>query len=569
MLDYKRSMYISKPIYILLFSLLGIVYFLGFLFPLMDLDATEYAMVAYRMVANKDYINIISRNLNSFQEYDFLDKPHLSFWLEALSYQIFGVKDWAYRIPSFLFTLLGTYSTYRLGKRLYKEETGWLAALIFLGAQAIILENHDARTDAILGGAVIFGIWQWIEFFWDKKWINLILGVLGMALGMATKGMIAVVVPGVALFFWFLYAREWVKLRDFRWLIGIPLFFIFLSPVLWAYYLQFDLHPEKLVKGQYHVSGVKFLLWSQSFERYAGQGEYVQYPEFSFFFHTYLWAFLPWSLLSYISVFDRGRKFLKNRFRKIPDLEALTWAGGVSLFLLLSAMKYKMPHYINILFPFFAILLASFLIGIMEKGQGKYLRILIYIQGFVILVMLTLGVILNTYSFPLKFGILWILFILMLCLILYFVLRGKNLLVKLIVPSALAGIAVNLLLNGHFYPELLKFQPGNILADYVKEQHIEPGSVYFYGTPSRSYDFYTQRTNPSLDTSQIKALSLNGKPFYIYLEKSQVKDLMPLSLKTQLIKEVPEFRVTKLNLLFLNPLTREKALQKVDLLKIN
>jgi len=568
MQDYK-PMYIPKKIYILLFSLLGLVYFLGFLFPLMDLDATEYAMVAYRMVARHDYITIISRSLIDTREYDYLDKPHLSFWLEALCYNLFGVKDWAYRIPSFLFTLLATYSTFRLGKKMHSLEAGVLAALFFFGIQAIILENHDARTDAILGGGVIFGIWQLFEFLDGKKSWNLLLGIFGVVLGVATKGMISVVVAGTAVFFWFIFSREWKRLWDWRWIISIPVFFLFLSPVLYAYYVQFDLHPEKLVKGQYHVSGIKFILWNQSFERYAGEGEYVQYPEFIFFFHTYLWAFLPWSLLSYISVFDRAKTYIEKRFRNFSPIELAFWAAAISLFLLLSGMKYKMPHYINILFPFFSLFLASFLLELMKNKKTRYLNILTYIQGFVAVVMIALIVYLSLVSFPHAALWLWVFFIFISLLGIYYFFRGENQLVKLILPSACIGIAVNLLLNGHIYPELLKYQPGNTLADKVKEYHIPKDRIYYYGTPSRSFDFYTQRTIPCLDSGKINLFSKMGKTFYLYVEKTQIEELSKHSLNYSVIDEVPEFRVTQLNASFLNPKTRPNTLQTVSLLKIN
>jgi len=564
-------MNISRKLYILLFALLGFVYFLGLLFPIMDLDATEYAMVAYRMFFRHDYIHIISRNLVDKMEYDYLDKPHLSFWMEALCYQIFGVKDWAYRIPSYLFTLLGTFSTFKLGKKLYGEEAGWLAALFFLSSQAIILENHDARTDAILGGAVIFGIWQLIEFIQEKKFFHLFLGVLGVVLGVATKGMISVVVSGAAIFFYFLYSREWNRLWDYRWLLAIPLFFILLSPVLYCYYLQFDLHPELLVKGQHHVSGIKFLLWSQSFERYAGEGEFVQSPEFEFFFHTFLWAFLPWSLMSYISVFDRGILFIKTRFQKLPQIEFMTWGTAFFLFLLLSGMRYKMPHYINILFPFFAILLASFLLNLVKEDRLKYLKVLSRIQWLAVFVLIVLVVLLNAYCFPLKSPELWVVFIVLMGLAFYFGFASEKPLVRLIIPSAFTVIAVNVLLNGNFYPQLLKFQAGSTLASYVQTHKIQKDRVYYYGLPSRSYDFYTQRTNLALDTNQIREKAHAGNTFYLYVEKTLFKDFKGLGLKSRVITEVPDYRVTLLKPDFLNPKTRSRAeeYKKVALVQVN
>ena len=51
----------------------------------MDNDSAHHATIALRMHLTGDYVNLIDN------ENDYLDKPHLHFWLCALSYKIFGV----------------------------------------------------------------------------------------------------------------------------------------------------------------------------------------------------------------------------------------------------------------------------------------------------------------------------------------------------------------------------------------------------------------------------------------------------------------------------------------------
>ncbi|MEO7394275.1 MAG: glycosyltransferase family 39 protein, partial [Chitinophagaceae bacterium] len=119
-----NSPFLPRNVYIFLFSLLGLVYVIGLFVPLIDNDSAHHASIALRMHLTGDYVSLID------QSGDYLDKPHLLFWLTAFSYKIFGVTSFAYKVPSLLFTILGTYSTYRLGKTLYNTETGKLAALI-------------------------------------------------------------------------------------------------------------------------------------------------------------------------------------------------------------------------------------------------------------------------------------------------------------------------------------------------------------------------------------------------------------------------------------------------------
>jgi len=250
--------FLSRGVYLFLFSLLGIVYIIGLFVPLMDNDSAHHANIALRMYLTGDYVNLIDNGK------DYLDKPHLHFWLCALSYKIFGVTTFAYKFPSFLFSLLGIYSTYRLGKSLYNNETGKLAALILDSSFAFILANNDVRMDAILTASIAFATWQLVEFIQSKKLLNIAGAAMGLAMGFSTKGHIAVFVPAIAALSYMMFRKEWKLLFTWKWLVLIGLFVVFIAPVVYCYYLQYNLHPEKVVRGKDHINGVKFILLTQS-----------------------------------------------------------------------------------------------------------------------------------------------------------------------------------------------------------------------------------------------------------------------------------------------------------------
>lgn len=249
---------INDKTYTWLYFFVGITYLSGlFIAPLMENDAIEYATVAMRMFQEGDYGNIINR----FDDY--LDKPHLLFWLSGFSFSIFGISDWAYRLPSVIVTFLGAYATFRLGSLLYSKDIGKLAALVFLTTQATILGNHDVRTDALLTGTVIIGIWQLAEFIDNNKIKHVVFGAIAIAFGFSTKGQIAVLTAGIAILCHILYLRKWETFWNWKWLVGLIAFLMAASPMLYCYYHQFDLQPEKLVHGQHNVSGVKFIFWGK------------------------------------------------------------------------------------------------------------------------------------------------------------------------------------------------------------------------------------------------------------------------------------------------------------------
>lgn len=107
---------ISATRYWFLLSLTVLVYILGLFVTLFENDSAQFAVMAMRMVQENDFVNLF-KGPN-----DYLDKPHMHYWLAALSFKIFGIHDWAYRIPAILVTLLGAYSCYGLGKLLYNKD---------------------------------------------------------------------------------------------------------------------------------------------------------------------------------------------------------------------------------------------------------------------------------------------------------------------------------------------------------------------------------------------------------------------------------------------------------------
>ena len=184
----------------------------------MDNDSAHHANIALHMYLTGDYVSLVDH------AGDYLDKPHLHFWLCAMSYKIFGVTSFAYKLPSFLFTILGTYSVYRLGKSLYNNEVGKLAALIIASSFAYLLANNDVRMDAILTASIALATWQLVDFIQNKKIPAVIGAALGLALGFSTKGHIAVFVPAVAALFYILYRKDWNLFLNWKWLLLLLLF---------------------------------------------------------------------------------------------------------------------------------------------------------------------------------------------------------------------------------------------------------------------------------------------------------------------------------------------------------
>jgi 4-amino-4-deoxy-L-arabinose transferase-like glycosyltransferase len=547
-----NSGFLSNSIYKFLFALLGLVYIIGLFVPLMDNDSAHHADIALHMYLTGDYVSLVDH------AGDYLDKPHLHFWLSALSYKVFGVTTFAYKFPSFLFTILGTYSTYRLGKALYNTEVGKLAALIIASSFAYILANNDVRMDAMLTAAVAFATWQLVEFIQHKKIINVMGAAFGLALGFCTKGHIGVFIPAVAAFAYILYRKDWKLLLNWQWLLLLVLFGFFISPVVYCYYLQYNLHPEKIVRGKNNINGVNFILINQSVERFSGEMGKAAKNDYLFFIHSFLWAFAPWSVLAYIAVAMRIKNFLRRKE------EWLTTVVFIIMVLIVSFSGFKLPHYLNIVFPVSAVMAASFIIS-KQKDKG-WTRRIFTIQSTIIALLLLIAGIINGWAFaPTK---AWVVAgtILLLAVVFHFI-KSKvySPLQKAVTFSVATMAFVFFLLNSNFYPQLLTYQGGNELA-FAARKKVNTADVYFWNNNySSSFNFYTASLRKPFADSVLQP----GKKIWLLYDIRFDKEIKSAGYKVVPRYTAIDYEITRLNIKFVNPASREKECTKLVLAEIS
>ena len=537
-----------------------LVYVAGLFVTLFENDSAQFAVMAMRMVQENDFINLIKGTE------DYLDKPHMHFWLAAFAFKIFGIADWAYRIPALLVSLLGAYSCYGLGNQLYDKEVGKLAALIFITAQTIVLSNIDVRTDAVLTGFAAFSIWQLVCYIKSQQLKNLIFGAVGAGLAFSTKGQIAVLVIGLPILCHLAYERKWKLLFDWKIILAAVVFLLTISPMLYAYYQQFDLHPEKVIRGRSGRSGILFIFWEQSFERLSGEGVGKNSSDYFFFFHTYLWVFLPWTIIGLFAFVKGWRQMIRSRFKKTENTDLLT-IGGISLiFILISFAQFKLPHYLNITIPLFALLTASYLRRLPGKTDSKIWRYLFGFQIFIASVVILLCLLLCFWVFQLEhmfaFGIL----IVGILLLIYFAYSRNYILSRIITVSVGSAVLINAVLNLHFYPSLLEYQAGSTMAGVVKSETIDKENIFKLSERySWGLDFYNRKP--------VKIISIDDldqkKDIWLYVTSRELKNLEEKGYAWDRQYSVDQFRITRLQARFLNPTTRDQVLKEMHLVHLH
>ncbi|MDC6352557.1 glycosyltransferase family 39 protein [Zeaxanthinibacter sp. PT1] len=545
--------------YRLMLLLISLVYLVGLFVTLFENDSAQFAVMAMRMVQENDFLSLVKGT----EEY--LDKPHMHYWLAALSYKLFGLHDWAYRIPAILVTFLGAYSCYGLGKLLYRREVGWLASLIFLSAQTIVLSGIDVRTDAVLTGFTVFALWQLATYLETSSLRAILLGAFGAAIAFSTKGQIALLVLGLPLLCHIAYKKYWSALIHWKVLLAIVIFGISISPMLYAYYQQFDLHPEKVIRGQSGRSGILFIFWEQSFERLSGEGVGKNSSDYFFFFHTFLWVFLPWTIVGLAAYGKRMKTLVRQRFKKYAGLELMTLGGITLIFIIISFAQFKLPHYLNITIPLFAILSAVFLYELYDSRNRKVLRWLLGFQHFIFGLVILCVSFIGWYVFPSSFGKWFSGFLVIAGLTTWYLLGRVGVYRKLVFLGLMSSLLLNLMLNAYFYPQLLEYQGGSNMAKVVAEEGI-PTDRIFKLTDRHTWalDFYNKRPLSKIGPEQLASADNT----WLYVTEKERADLQSDGYVWDREYAVDQFRITRLQARFLNPDTRKEVLHQMYLLHL-
>ena len=550
---------IPKYRYWFLLLLIVLVYIAGLFATLFENDSAQFAVMAMRMVTENDFVNLIKGT----EEY--LDKPHLHYWLAATSYLIFGIQDWAYRIPAVLVTLLGAYSCYGLGTELYRREVGKIAALIFLTAQTIVLSTIDVRTDAVLTGFTAFSIWQLLVYIKRDSIWNLILGAAGAALAFSTKGQIAILVIGLPLLCHLIYVKKWGRLFSWKVLLGLLVFFIVITPMLYAYYLQFDLHPEKVIRGRADRSGILFIFWEQSFERLSGEGVGKNSSDYFFFFHTFLWVFLPWTIIGLMAYGNRVKELWKIRFKRESHLEVLTVGGITLIFILISFAQFKLPHYLNITIPLFAVLTSSYLYQLIHDKGSKIWKFILGSQIFIAGLVIVTSLLICVWVFQLETFFGYAFLTVGLLGLIYSIFRKEDIFSRVVTISAVSSILINAVMNLHFYPSLLNYQGGSSMSEIISHESIPVDNIYkLTDRHTWGLDFYNREPVKIISIKELEEKS----GIWLYTTDKELEKLKEKGHSWDRQFSVDQFRITRLQAKFLNPETRPTKLNKMHLIHL-
>jgi len=194
----------------LLIVLLGLLLFVPGLgsVHLFDWDEINFAEIAREMIVTGDYL----RPQIDFQP--FQEKPPLFMWMQALCMQVFGVGEFAARLPDAICGIVTLLVLYRIGKHLRNEVFGLLWVLAYLGSILPHLYFRSGIIDPWFNLFIFLALHAFIRCVREGAHAHAIRSGVFIGLAVLTKGPAAVIIFGLT------FLSYWASVRFrpfFRW----------------------------------------------------------------------------------------------------------------------------------------------------------------------------------------------------------------------------------------------------------------------------------------------------------------------------------------------------------------
>lgn len=275
--------------------------FLNSYIPLMDKTEARYGEIA-RIMAETG--NWITPQID--YRIPFWAKPPLSTWLSAISIKIFGVNEFAVRLPALLLAivLIIILKNFIKSKKAY-----YLLAFILLTLPEFLLHAGVVSTDAALSfcvAIIFFSFWKLVTTEKVTHWNYLLFVFFG--LGMLSKGPIIFILTVPPIFIWMLIFRKFkTVLKKTPWFLGILILLIITIP----WYLMAENKTEGFL--EYFIVGEHYKRFFDASWNGDKYGFPKNQPKGIIWVFLFAFAF-PWIQFLIIKLWNQRKNILKNKW---------------------------------------------------------------------------------------------------------------------------------------------------------------------------------------------------------------------------------------------------------------
>lgn len=275
-------------------------------------DETRVAGISAEMFLTKDYL-VPRLNGTPFLEY-----PPLYYWGAALSYSLFGINDFAAKLPSALAALGCGLLTFLLAKKMkFPAWSALLSSVMLMTSAQFFNNSRKCMVDMVLAFFILLAVTGFFALVSSAQ-LRFRLGylclfIIAVAGGIYTKGLLGICIPVAVLGSW-LFIGDILE-RKISWMS-----YVYLGAgsavAIGIASVWYILLGKNGAPGMLHTA-----LVVNNFGRFSGsQGDHVE--SFSYYFIKLPTLFFPWLPLLPFAIWQAGRKAWYKHDRSILLLSA-------------------------------------------------------------------------------------------------------------------------------------------------------------------------------------------------------------------------------------------------------
>ena len=316
--------------------------------PLAAPDEGRYVGVAFEMLRSGDWL------VPRLDGLPFFHKPPLFYWTSAAAMSVFGVSEWAARLPSVIAATLAAAGLLLFLRRWADAAVARLSVVVLLTMPYFYVGAQFANMDTLVAGCMAVTILAAAHATLARErglaWRAALAGAfLFAALGVLAKGLIGLVLPGLVFLVWCAATRRPGSARLLAWGPGWCLFLAVAAPWFVAMQLRFPAFFD-------------YFVVTQHFRRFASTG-FNNEQGFWFYLPVIGALTLPW--FGWL-VLARWRG---PALRRPPDVQALMliWCAAIVVFF--SIPRSKLIGYVLPALPPLACLIAWTVVAVAARSS--------------------------------------------------------------------------------------------------------------------------------------------------------------------------------------------------------
>ena len=405
------------------------------------------------------------------------NKPPLTYWLIASSSVVFGLNEFAIRLPIVLMAIVSIWLTYLIGRQLYSNKGGMFAMVMMAFSLQLLAVKQYASPEIPLTFFFILTIYYFLKGFDLRKSKFMIYGFVALGFTVLTKGFPYIIVIGgiIGLYILLKNSFKWSKIwQDIQLLklpIGIPI--TLLIGLSWVIFM-------------YMKDGSEFweIYYRETFGRALSKK--TNGPKPFFYLEVISWSILPYSLAFFYALI----KWIKDWRKASEVLLPICWF--IVMFIIFTVAKGKIPTYMIQAHPALLLMIVPLLLEYEPKStiwkalwSASFLLPAVLIIAANVLMIQQLALAPITYVAP----------ALGLALLIHFHFKKTERKNDLLLAAPFWIILCFLFCFATVLPRLEKFRPYNEIRSVLEESsHVSKQTpILIEATLIHNIPFYTKR----------------------------------------------------------------------------